>query len=99
MRVALGELLARLKRAAVNGSVPEPVFVQNVRTLGLGQAERDRLRHELARLGLRIQGVRVHVDADSPDVEKVAQIREENVSPRIGRVRALLVRYADADAM
>ncbi|MGW3451130.1 sigma-70 family RNA polymerase sigma factor [Streptomyces sp. NPDC001076] len=97
MRAALGELLARLKRAAVNGYVPEPVFAQNVRTLGLGQAERNRLRDELARLGLHVQDVRVHVDADSPDVEKVAQIREEIVSNRVGRVRALLVRYADAD--
>ncbi|MFJ9482141.1 RNA polymerase sigma factor RpoD/SigA [Streptomyces mirabilis] len=97
LRAAVGELLARLRRAAVNGVVPEPVFAQNVRTLGLGQAERDRLRDELARLGLHVQDVRVHVDADSPDVEKVAPIREGNVFPRAGVVQALLLRYADTD--
>ncbi|MFE5967971.1 hypothetical protein [Streptomyces sp. NPDC056463] len=97
MRAAMGELLARLQRASVNGVVPEEAFVRNVRGLGLGQAEQDRLRSELARLGLPVQGVRVHVDADSPDVEKVALSREENVSPRTERARALLARYEDAD--
>ncbi|MFD0507488.1 hypothetical protein ACFQ0G_41500 [Streptomyces chiangmaiensis] len=97
MRAALGELLARLRRAAVDGVVPEPVFAQNVRTLGLGQVERDRLRSELARLGLHVQDVRVHVDADSPDVEKVARRRGENVFPGAGLVQALLLRYADTD--
>ncbi|MEV5850290.1 sigma-70 family RNA polymerase sigma factor [Streptomyces sp. NPDC051985] len=81
----------------MKGVVPEPVFAENVRTLGLGQAERDRLRHELAWLGLHVQDVRVHVDADSPDVEKVAWIRGENVFPGVDVVHALLLRYVDAD--
>lgn len=93
----MGELLSRLRRAAVNGVVSESVFAQNVQTLGLGQAERDRLRHELVRLGLHVQDVHVHVDADSPDVEKVARIRGENVFPDADLVQALLLRYADTD--
>ncbi|MFF7982033.1 sigma-70 family RNA polymerase sigma factor [Streptomyces sp. NPDC007901] len=97
LRAAVGELLSRLRHAAVNGVVPESVFAQNVRTLGLGQAERDRLRHELARMGLHVQDARVHVDADSPNAEKVARIREENVFPGADLVRALLLRYADTD--
>ncbi|MBT1103062.1 MULTISPECIES: hypothetical protein [Streptomyces] len=97
MRAAMGKLLAQLRRASVNGAVPEEVFVRSVRGLGLGQAEEVRLRGQLARLGLLIQNVRIHVDADSPDVEKVATRREENVSPRAGRARALLARYGDAD--
>ncbi|MER5514545.1 sigma-70 family RNA polymerase sigma factor [Streptomyces sp. NPDC002763] len=91
------ELLARLRRAAVNGVVPEQVFAESVRTLKLGDAERERLRDELARLGLPVQVVRVHIDADSADVEKVARIREDNVFPRVRAVKALLARYADAD--
>lgn len=62
----------------MNGVVPESQSVQPVR---LGQAERDRLRYKSARLGLHVQDVRVHVDADSPDVEKVADTGEENVFP------------------
>lgn len=97
LRAAVGELLSRLRHAAVNGVVPESVFAQNVQTLGLGQAERDRLRHELARLGLHVQDVRVHVDADSLGVEKVARIRGENAFPGADLVQALLLRYADTD--
>ncbi|MFD5764333.1 hypothetical protein ACFWIN_00715 [Streptomyces sp. NPDC127049] len=96
MRDVMGELLAQLRRASVNGVVPEEVFARNARALGLGRAAQNRLRGELARLGLPVQGVRVHVDADSPDVETVAPSREENVSPRVGRARALLARYEDA---
>lgn len=90
-------MLSRLRHAAVNGVVPESVFAQNVQTLRLGQAERDRLRRELVRLGLHVQDVCVHVDADSPDVEKVARSRGENVFPGADLVRALLLRYADTD--
>lgn len=81
----------------MDGVVPESAFAQHVRPLGLGQVEQDRLRSELARLGLHVRDARVHVDADSPDAEKVARFREENVSARVGQVRALLMRYADAD--
>ncbi|MFI6016788.1 sigma-70 family RNA polymerase sigma factor [Streptomyces sp. NPDC051287] len=93
----MAELLARLRCAAVNGVVPEQVFAESVRTLKLGDAERERLRDELARMGLPVRVVRVHIDADSTDVEKVARIREENVFPRVRAVKALLARYADAD--
>ncbi|MFE3030910.1 sigma-70 family RNA polymerase sigma factor [Streptomyces canus] len=81
----------------MNGFVPESVFAQNMQTLGLAQVERDRLRRELARLGLHVQDVRVHVDADSPDVEKVARIRGENLFPGADLVQGLLLRYADTD--
>ncbi|MFI1535764.1 sigma-70 family RNA polymerase sigma factor [Streptomyces anandii] len=97
LKAALGELLSRLRHAAVNGVVSESVFARNVQALGLGQIEGERLRHELGRLGLQVQGARVHVDTDSPDVEKVARIREENVFPGAGLVRELLLRYTDTD--
>ncbi|WUC52687.1 sigma-70 family RNA polymerase sigma factor [Streptomyces sp. NBC_00554] len=97
VKATLVELLMQLRSAAVNGAVPEHVFTESVRTLELGDAERERLRDELARLGLPVQRVHVHIDADSAGVEKVARIREENVFPRVHAVRALLSRYADAD--
>ncbi|MEU7447347.1 MULTISPECIES: TolC family protein [Streptomyces] len=93
----MAELLARLRRASVNGVVPELAFARNVRGLGLGQAEQSRLRDELARLGLPVQDLRVRVGAGSPDAEKVAPSREERVSPRTERARVLLARYEDAD--
>ncbi|WP_179857000.1 RNA polymerase sigma factor RpoD/SigA [Streptomyces sp. OV198] len=97
MKAALAELLVQLRSAAVDGVVPERVFAESVRVFELGDTERDRLRDELARMGLPVQGVHVHIDADSGDVEKVARIREENVFPRVEVVRALLSRYADVD--
>ncbi|MFF5183449.1 sigma-70 family RNA polymerase sigma factor [Streptomyces sp. NPDC000345] len=97
MRAALGDLLVSLRRAAVGGVVPERVFAQQVAILGLGETESARLRDELARLGLPVRDVRVHTDADSPDVEKVARKREESVSPRGRSVLALLARYTDTD--
>ncbi|MCX5334569.1 hypothetical protein [Streptomyces sp. NBC_00140] len=97
VKAALAELLVQLRCAAVNGAVPEHVFAESVRTLELGDAERERLRDELARLGLPVQRVHVHTDADSAGVEKVARFREENVFPRVRAVRALLSRYADAE--
>ncbi|MEW1642108.1 sigma-70 family RNA polymerase sigma factor [Streptomyces sp. NPDC091219] len=97
VKAALAELLIRLRSAAVNGAVPEHVFAESVRALELGDSERERLRDELARLGLPVQRVHVHIDADSAGVEKVARIREENVFPRVREVRALLSRYADAE--
>ncbi|MDQ1029727.1 RNA polymerase primary sigma factor [Streptomyces umbrinus] len=97
MKAALAELLIRLRRAAVDGAVPEHVFAESARVLALGDSERDRLRDELARLGLPVQGKRVHTDPDGGAVEKVARTREENVFPRVEVVRALLSRYADAE--
>ncbi|MEU6071224.1 sigma-70 family RNA polymerase sigma factor [Streptomyces sp. NPDC047082] len=96
-RAALAELLVQLRRAAVDDIVPESAFVAHVQKLGLGDAERERLRAELARLGVPVQKTMMHTDADSPDVEKVARIRGENVFDRVERVRGLLTRYADAD--
>ncbi|XMA39431.1 hypothetical protein O1157_30290 [Streptomyces albogriseolus] len=51
---ALGELLKRLRRAAVDGVVPEREFLQGVRVLAVDDDARERLRDELARLGLRV---------------------------------------------
>lgn len=97
LKAALGVLLSQLRSAAVNGAVPESAFVEHVQALGLGGAERERLRGELARLGLPVREAHVHNDADSPDMEKVAPFREENVFPGADVVRSLLLRYADAD--
>ncbi|MET8409432.1 sigma-70 family RNA polymerase sigma factor [Streptomyces sp. NPDC005195] len=101
MKVALAGLLARLRHATVDGAVPESVFVAQTRTLGLGEFERERLRSELARLGLPVRGAVAHADGDSPDVEKVVRNREENVCDSIlssgGVVRALLGRYVDPE--
>ncbi|MEV0218203.1 hypothetical protein [Streptomyces sp. NPDC050704] len=72
MKAAMAELLIRLRQAAVDGAVPEHVFAEGARVLALGDSERDRLRGELARLGLPVQGRRVHTDPDGGGVEKVA---------------------------
>ncbi|MGW3253091.1 sigma-70 family RNA polymerase sigma factor [Streptomyces fungicidicus] len=97
LREALGEVLARLRRAAVGGVVPEHVFAESVRALALGAAERERLRQELARLGLPVRELQMHVGGDQRGGEKVAQVRVENVLPRLSLVQNLLARYADAD--
>ncbi|MGW6480770.1 sigma-70 family RNA polymerase sigma factor [Streptomyces sp. NPDC055059] len=93
----LTELLARLRRVAVGGVVPYEVFAAQVQTLGLGDAERERLREELARLGVSVHKTVAHTDIDRPDVKKVARNRVENVPPRLAPVSALLGRYADAE--
>ncbi|MFI0542689.1 sigma-70 family RNA polymerase sigma factor [Streptomyces sp. WSLK1-3] len=101
MKAALTESLARLRHAAVDGAVPESVFLEQAGALGLGDAERERLREELAGLGLPVLGAVVHADGDGPNAGKVARIREENVSsptfPVGNVVRALLSRYTDPD--
>ena len=101
MKAALTELLARLRHAAVDGGVPESVFLAQAGALGLGDAERERLREELTGLGLPVLGAVVHADGDGPNAEKVARIREEYVSsptfPADDAVRALLSRYADPE--
>ncbi|MGC2996901.1 sigma-70 family RNA polymerase sigma factor [Streptomyces sp. G35A] len=97
LRAALGELLTRLRRAAVDGVVPEHVFVEGTRGLALGDGERERLRRELARLGLPVRELRVHTEGDRRKGEKVVRSSEEHVFPRLQPVRALLARYADAD--
>ncbi|MEU6086694.1 sigma-70 family RNA polymerase sigma factor [Streptomyces sp. NPDC047085] len=96
-RAALTELLARLRRAAVDGVVPDEAFAAQAHQLGLGDAERERLREELARLGVPVERSVVHADIDRPDVEKVAWKGGENVFARLAPVRALLLRYADDD--
>ncbi|MFD9122579.1 sigma-70 family RNA polymerase sigma factor [Streptomyces bottropensis] len=101
MKAALTGLLARLRHAAVDGAVPESVFLEQVAALGLGDVERERLREELAGLGLTVLGAVVHADGDGSTAEKVARIREESVSspgfPSGDVVRALLSRYTDPD--
>ncbi|MFJ3982157.1 sigma-70 family RNA polymerase sigma factor [Streptomyces fungicidicus] len=97
LRAALGEVLARLRRAAVGGVVPEHVFAESVRALALGDVERERLRQELARLGLPVRELQMHAGGDQRGGEKVAQVRVENVFPRLSLVQNLLARYADAD--
>lgn len=94
MKASLAGLLTRLRHAMVDGAVPESVFLQQVVALGLGDVERERLREELAGLGLPVLGAVVHADGDDPNAEKVARIREENVPgpdfPSGDVVRALL---------
>ncbi|MFJ7115484.1 RNA polymerase sigma factor RpoD/SigA [Streptomyces albogriseolus] len=97
LRAALGALLTQLRSAAVEGVVPEHVFAESVRNLALGDAERERLRHELARLGLPVQELHVHTGGDRRGGEKVAQDCRESMFPRLSPVRHLLTRYADAD--
>ncbi|MDX2682468.1 sigma-70 family RNA polymerase sigma factor [Streptomyces soliscabiei] len=85
----------------MDGTVPESVFVEQVRALGLGDVERERLREELAGLGLPVLRAVAHADGDGSNAEKVARIREEIVPrtafPSSDVVRALLDRYADAE--
>ncbi|MGW0797127.1 sigma-70 family RNA polymerase sigma factor [Streptomyces sp. NPDC002692] len=101
MKAALTGLLARLRDAAVDGAVPESAFAAQARTLGLGGSEQERLREELARLGLPVRGAVVHADGDGRDVEKVAPNREENVFDPVRSagdvVRTLLGRYVDPE--
>ncbi|MEV5362320.1 sigma-70 family RNA polymerase sigma factor [Streptomyces cellulosae] len=97
LRTALAELLTRLRGAAVGGVVPERDFIEGVRALALGDAERERLRHELARLGLPVRKLHVHADVDPQVGEKVARDRGESMFPRLAPLRGLLARYTDAD--
>ncbi len=93
----MGALLGRLRRAAVAGVVPESAFLAGVSELSLGDGERERLRDELARLGLPVQDAPLHTESDKRNGEKVAPNREENVFARIRFARNLLSRYEDAD--
>ncbi|MEH0548454.1 hypothetical protein QA802_36940 [Streptomyces sp. B21-105] len=52
MKAGLAELLTRLRSAAVDVAVPEAVFLEHVGALGLGDVKQERLRDELAALGL-----------------------------------------------
>ncbi|MEV5909321.1 hypothetical protein AB0M00_10450 [Streptomyces chartreusis] len=74
----------------MNGVVPESVLVRIRQPVRLGQAEWGRMRYKSAWLGLHDQDVRVHVDADPPDVEMVAHTGEGNVFLGAGVVQALL---------
>ncbi|MGR6973906.1 sigma-70 family RNA polymerase sigma factor [Streptomyces cynarae] len=96
-RAALAELLTRLRGAALDGVVPDGVFMAQVQRLGLGDIERERLREELAKLGVLVRKSMVHAHIDTPDVEKVASKRGENVFARLAPVLPLLERYADAE--
>ncbi|MGV9954483.1 sigma-70 family RNA polymerase sigma factor [Streptomyces cellulosae] len=94
---ALGELLKRLRRAAVDGVVPEREFLQGVRVLAVDDDARERLRDELARLGLRVGGLHLHTDIDTRHGEKVVWGNEKSVKPRVALARGLLARYEDAE--
>ncbi|WP_306191316.1 sigma-70 family RNA polymerase sigma factor [Streptomyces sp. MK5] len=96
-RAALGELLERLRRVAVDGVVSEREFLQGARALALNDGETDRLRGELARLGLLVRDLRVHAGDDSHVREKVVRVSGENLSARVVMARALLSRYVDAE--
>ncbi|MEU6809791.1 sigma-70 family RNA polymerase sigma factor [Streptomyces sp. NPDC046831] len=96
-KAALAELLVRLRRATVDGVVPDEVFMAQAQELGLGDAERERLRGELARLRMPVQKSVVHTDVDPSEVKRVVRGGEENVFPRLEPVLTLLSRYADAD--
>ncbi|WP_277343318.1 sigma-70 family RNA polymerase sigma factor [Streptomyces sp. Tu 4128] len=93
----MGALLGRLRRAAVAGAVPESAFLAGVSELSLDYGERERLRVELARLGLPVRDAPLHTESDKRNGEKVAPDREENVFARIRSARNLLSRYEDAD--
>ena len=93
----MGALLGRLRRAAVAGAVPESAFLAGVSELSLGDGERERLRAELARLGLPVRDAPLHTESDKRNGEKVAPDREENVFARIRSARNLLSRYEDTD--
>jgi RNA polymerase primary sigma factor len=96
LKAGLAEFLAHCRREAVRGVVPEGVFLEGAHRLGLGDAQRERLRDELARLGLPVHGTHVHVEGDKRRVKKVARAGEENVSARVRAARELLSRYADS---
>lgn len=96
-KAVLAELLVELGRVAVNGVVPEGAFLAQVRRLGLGVAEGERLRQELARLNMPVQKTVVHADVDPSEAEKVVSSHGGDASSRLDRVRALLGRYADTE--
>ncbi|AWK11605.1 hypothetical protein DDQ41_24810 [Streptomyces spongiicola] len=94
LRAALRELYGELMRAAVSGVVSERQFLLSVDRLGLVQGEQDRLRDELARLGLGVRGEAEHISKDRRDTRKVAP--QPQPSPAAGRVdlaHGLLGRY------
>ncbi|MEU9942626.1 sigma-70 family RNA polymerase sigma factor [Streptomyces lavendulae] len=93
LRNALRELYAELGRAAVGGVVSEQDFRRRVGSLGLAQAEQERLRGELARLGLQVRRKAEHTDHDERDARKVVH---PAMTGRVPAAHALLGRYADA---
>ncbi|WP_053633063.1 MULTISPECIES: sigma-70 family RNA polymerase sigma factor [unclassified Streptomyces] len=93
LRNALRELYAELGRAAVGGVVSEQDFRHRVGSLGLARAEQDRLRSELARLGLQVRRKAEHTDHDEQDARKVVH---PAMTRRVLTAHTLLSRYADA---
>ncbi|WP_229335390.1 sigma-70 family RNA polymerase sigma factor [Streptomyces flavotricini] len=93
LRNALRELYAELGKAAVGGVVSEQDFQRRVGSLGLAQAEQERLRGELARLGLQVRRKAEHTDHDDRDARKVVH---PAMTGRVPAAHALLGRYADA---
>ncbi|THA47296.1 sigma-70 family RNA polymerase sigma factor [Streptomyces sp. A1136] len=93
LRNALRELYAELGKAAVGGVVSEQDFRRRVGGLGLAQAEQERLRGELGRLGLQVRRKAEHTDHDDRDARKVVH---PAMTGRVPAAHALLGRYADA---
>ncbi|MFE0005170.1 sigma-70 family RNA polymerase sigma factor, partial [Streptomyces erythrochromogenes] len=73
--------------------VSEQDFRDRVGSLGLGPAEQERLRGELARLGLQVRRKAEHTDQDERDARKVVH---PAMTGRVLAAHALLGRYADA---
>ncbi|MEU2508167.1 sigma-70 family RNA polymerase sigma factor [Streptomyces sp. NPDC007863] len=92
LRNALRSLYADLGAAAVDGVVSESVFHGRIGSLGLAQAEQERLRGELARLGLHVRREAEHADHDPHDAEKVVRLESTG---RVSAAYALLHRYMD----
>ncbi|WP_404955421.1 sigma-70 family RNA polymerase sigma factor [Streptomyces sp. 147326] len=93
LRNALRALYAELGKASVGGVVSEQDFRDRVGSLGLGQAEQERLRGELARLGLQVRRKAEHTDQDERDARKVVL---PAMTGRVLAAHVLLGRYADA---
>ncbi|MER6213689.1 sigma-70 family RNA polymerase sigma factor [Streptomyces sp. NPDC001674] len=92
LRTALRELYAELSKAAVAGVVCEEDFQRRVASLGLARAEQDRLRSELARLGLQVRQKAEHRNQDQRAAGKVVP---PALTGRVAAAQALLSRYTD----
>ncbi|MEU6891129.1 sigma-70 family RNA polymerase sigma factor [Streptomyces sp. NPDC046557] len=92
LRNALRELYAELGKAAVAGVVCEEDFRYRVARLGLAPAEQDRLRSELAHLGLQVRQKAEHKDQDERAAGKVVP---PALTGRVAAAQGLLSRYTD----
>jgi RNA polymerase sigma factor (sigma-70 family) len=93
-KAALGQLFTQLKKDAVRGMVPEPVFLGRVRGLGIDLTDEQLrgLRAELSRLGLRVEPKDVPANDDLAAARKVVGVGDFSGADI---VRTLLERYRD----